>query len=143
MKNAAGEIVSECIPANDFSILVISSPELSAGEYTFWQGETQLAASADPSGGGMRPDGVMGGMPFPGQPSEMEIPEDMEPPRNGRGDDFPKRDGSMTIPEGPAMDPQMQWTVGDRGSWQGSGEESSVFAIVDGANYFSRVAAAK
>ena len=172
MKNAAGEIVAECMPVNDFSILVISAPEMTAGEYTFWQGDTQLAASAGSSGGmmgGMRPGGMMGGMQFPGGmefsgdmqfdrpgnmqmpdgmrfPENMEIPEGMQPPQGERGDSFAKWDGPMTIPEGAEMDPaQMQRPNGDRGGWQGSSsaEVSPVFTIVDGANYFSAVTAAK
>ncbi|MBP3389305.1 MAG: carbohydrate-binding domain-containing protein, partial [Clostridia bacterium] len=69
LKNAAGEAVVTWVPANDFSILVASAPELTAGEYTFWQGETRLAASSGMGGfgGGMRPGGQ--------RPGGMEPPE--------------------------------------------------------------------
>ena len=137
LKNAAGETVTACTPVNDFSILVVSSPDIAEGEYTFWRDEVQLAAAFGMGGGmmgGRRPGGMMGadgnvqppeppigmehmmppeGMTFPERMEMPERPEGMEPPEGGRGGD---------------------WT-------QGGGEPSSAFNVVDGSNYFSGVAA--
>jgi hypothetical protein len=163
LKNAAGESVAQYTPANDFSVLVVSAPELTEGEYTFWQGEKQLAASSRMGGGfgGMMP---MPGGRFPGgmeMPEGMDFPEGMEPPEGmkfpegmqmpegmefpgrgegGRGENAPKDD--MTPPEGA---PTGMFRPGGNRDWQSgeTAELSTVFTIVDGANYFSSVAAAQ
>ena len=131
LKNAAGETVAEYTPANDFSMLVVSAPELTAGEYTFWQGEKQLAASSGMGGG----FGGFGGgmMPMPGgaRPEGMEPPKGMEPP-DGAAPPVPP-EGMKDHPPKNGRDPQ-------RGEM---GELSSVFTIVNAANYFSSVAAAQ
>ena len=164
LKNADGEVVSECTPTNDFSILVISAPELTAGEYTFWQGETQLAASAGAGGGMMGGFGggkaPVGELPQIQEGAELpEMPEGMERPQNGRGD-FKKNedgtvtlpDGTVTLPDGTTVDPsQIERPEGNKGGFggrgqqggQGSGELSTTFTINDGANYFSGVSAAE
>lgn len=67
LKNEAGEEVLSCTPKNDFQYLILSSPALTAGSYTFWQGNTQLSGTAMGSMGGQMPGG-MGG--FPGQSGE-------------------------------------------------------------------------
>ena len=38
LQNADGETVGTWTPANDFTCLVVSSPDLTAGDYTLWQG---------------------------------------------------------------------------------------------------------
>ena len=119
LKNAAGEAVAEYAPANDFSMLVVSAPELTAGEYTFWQGEKQLAASSG-MGGGFGGFGGFGGgmMPMPsGQfPGGMEMPENMELPE---GMEFPGFQGDMEqfrpaegMPEGMEFPEGMQMPEG-------------------------------
>ena len=138
LKNEAGETVAEYAPANDFSILVVSSPELTAGEYTFWQGETQLAASGGMGGfgGGMMPGFGGGQRPEemeepPALPENMEdmtppegmenmerpeLPEGMERPEGGMGEVTPNEDGTITLPDGTTVDPsQMQRPEGGRG----------------------------
>ena len=59
LKNESGETVLSCAPVNAFSQLLLSSPDLAEGTYTFWQGETQLAGA---EGGGMGMGGGQGGM---------------------------------------------------------------------------------
>ena len=170
LKNAAGEAMAECAPVNDFSILVLSSSALAAGEYTFWRGDTQLAAFTGMGGsmmGGRFPGGMMRGetppellegmeniappegmefpeeMKRPERPEEkMEFPEGMERPEGGRGGFTPNEDGTITLPDGTTVDPaQMQRPEGGRGDWvQSGGERSSAFTIVNGANYFIGVA---
>lgn len=166
LKNAAGETAAQYTPANDFRILVVSSPELIAGEYTFWQGEVKLAASSGMGsfGGGWRPMmPVEEGEDWPpempenakdmGRPEGMErpeMPEDVEWPEDGRGAWTQEGGGTITRPDGATVDlTQMQRPENDgfggRGPGgqvrQGKGEHSSTFTIVDGANYFGGVAA--
>ena len=108
LKAEDGTGAGEWTPANDFTYLVVSSPDLTEGTYTLWNGETQLAGAAGMTGGhGMgdpRPDG--------GEPPEgFEIPEGMVPPEGdpGRqpGKDWPKpnEDGTITLPDGTVIDP--------------------------------------
>jgi len=133
LKNAAGDTAAECTPVNDFSILVISSPDLTAGEYTFWQGETQLSASSG-MGGGMMGGRFPGGMRQGETPPEL--PEGMENMTPPEGMEFPEGMKRPARPEG------MERPEGGRGGWtQRGGELSETFIIVDGANYFSGVAA--
>ena len=170
LKNAAGEAVAECTPANDFMYLIVSSPDLAAGEYTFWQGQTQLGTAGAGMGGGMmggqRPIMTGGEKPEemgkfdPAQmPEGMEKPEGAERPEGGRGErgEFTRNeDGTVTLPDGTTMDPGQLpqggnkgngGGFGGRGGFQGSfnsgegAELSATFTIVDGANFFSSVAA--
>lgn len=113
LKNADGNPVISYTPANDFTIMIIAGDGLTAGDYTFWQGETQLNGAAGQSFGGGGTMGHMGGDGFQQletgedtqmgqmgegiQPGGMEMPEGgfqegMEPPEMG--------DGQMTPPEG-------------------------------------------
>ena len=52
LQDADGRTVGTWTPVNDFTCLVVSSPDLTAGEYTLWQGDTQLAGSASDGMGG-------------------------------------------------------------------------------------------
>ena len=164
LKNEAGEVVFTCKPENDFTYLIVSSEELSAGTYTLWQGDTQLAASQ----GNMR-GGFKGG--FGGQmPGDMEVPENMEFPQDGQMPDFEggERPEGMYRPENGQM-PDMQLpegiekpeeigrpvegdeTAGFGGERPGNGKDfsgmqtdaelSTEIVIVDGGNYFNNVSA--
>ena len=91
MKNEKGTAVLETTPENAYSILIYSSTELTAGDYTLWSDGTQLAGSV----GGMMMGGP-GGM----APGGMEQPEGFTPPEGGEipeGFEFPEG-GEM--PEG-------------------------------------------
>lgn len=99
LKNEAGEVAGELTPANDFTYLIVSSDKLTAGTYTLWQGETQLAASKGDMGGGF-PGGMPGGFQGgerPEPPEGMELPEGMEIPEGGQMPEMPE---GMEIPEG-------------------------------------------
>ena len=89
LKNEAGDVVLTCTPENDFSYLIFSSQDMTAGTYTMWQGEKQLAASAGNMMGGF--GGFSGGMPDAfgnGQKQENgQMPEGMTPPA---GMEFPE-----------------------------------------------------
>ncbi len=111
LKNEAGEAVFECTPENDFTYLILSSEKLTAGTYTLWCGEKQLAAST----GGMQ-GGMMGGFPggeipegFPGgeMPEGMEIPEGAEQPGFNFKDAEALDPGMVRTEDVEALDPGM------------------------------------
>ena len=126
LKNAAGEEVLRCAPVNDFTYLVVSSPDLAEGDYTFWQGETQLGttgAGMGGFGGGQRPMAPNGmekpdmgdrtppeGMEKPDMegmtpPDGMEKPDGKEHPEGGRDGFTRNEDGTITLPDGTTVDP--------------------------------------
>ena len=151
LKNAQGQTVLECAPANRFTYLVLSTDTLEPGDYTLWQGDTQLTAakSEGTSGfggpqGGQRPDAM-------GQPPEgMERPDGTEPSRPD-GDQRP--DGTMgeppQLPDGEVPgDPPTDKDRGDRPQgmdgknpgdrgFQSTGEQSQTLTITQGSNFFS------
>lgn len=136
LKNEAGAEVLTCTPANDFQYLIILTPVLIPGEYTLWQGETQLSAGAG---------GQMGGPNMPGGAGPSK-PEDMEPPM-GEQPSFPVGERpSMPEGEGPSMpegeipsmpaDEPGQRPGGMGGFFGQTGVESLVLNFQAGANYF-------
>ena len=157
LKDAEGQTAGEWTPANDYTYLVVSGPELTAGTYTLWQGETQMTcstASNDTGGRGMGREMPMGDMmPPDGQepPKDFERPDGMERPE-GESGQRPQHngDGTVVLPDGTAVDPsQMTPPEGkDRfgkltGGWQDSGDERTTeFVIGDGGSYFTRIAGA-
>ena len=84
LKKSDGNIFGEYAFENGFSNLIIASEALEEGDYTFWQGETQLAGS--------KTDGMRGGTPG----GEFEFPEGGDFPW---GENFPKSEGF--VPEMP------------------------------------------
>ena len=145
LKNAAGETVADFAPANDFTYLVYASPELTAGTYTLWQGDTQLAGVA---GQGM---GGRGGM---GKP-DMEPPEGFDPSQFQRPEGGQRPENMPEPPQGGAPDGQRPEGMlppdgahegGFRpdgfGGAQQSGTRTKLFAVTDGANFFSGISAA-
>ncbi len=155
LKNEAGEtIIDKYYLENDFTYLIISSPELAEGTYTLWQGENQLSHSGNGMGGF---GGMMGGprpenMPEGEQPQK---PEGMELPDGRKPENFiVNEDGSITIPKETV---EKLWPEGFDGGKQpnfggqrpnmsfqqeNSGEVSTDFTIVNGANFFQAVTAA-
>jgi len=87
LKDSNGQKAGEWAPVNDYSILIVAGDLLAPGDYTLWQGDTQLAGSAGMMGGGMRP----GMMPQDGE--RFEMPE-------------PNEDGTITLPDGTVIDPE-------------------------------------
>ncbi len=111
LKNQDSEEVIKFESGNDFTYLVVSSNELTAGTYTLWQGETKLSASAGEGGMGMMGgfgggQGGFGGgqMPENGEMPEMgEMPEGMEMPEQGAMPEMPEgmeRPENGEMPEG-------------------------------------------
>ena len=115
LKNEAGEVVAEYTPENDFMYLIFAAEDMTAGTYTMWQGESQLAGSkgtAMGGFGGMMPEGmeIPEGMEFPGQggfSGGNEMPEGMEFPGQGG---FP---GGNEMPEGMEFPGQGEFPEGN------------------------------
>lgn len=150
LQNADGETVGTWTPVNDFTCLVVSSPDLTAGEYTLWQGDTQLAGSASDGMGGGRP---MDDSQVPGDFDPQQAPTDGERPQDPEGEtpaelqenaggdapaDPPER------PEGEAASDGAEPPADGRGP--GGGEDgqsaadlSEIFALTDGGNFFTGV----
>ena len=160
LQNADGETVGTWTPANDFTYLVVSSPDLTAGDYTLWQGDTQLAGSASggmggPGGGGGRPMG--GGEPSadfdPQQAPEGEAPPAGERPQRPEGEaptdlqenaggeapaDPPERPEGEAAPDG-AEPPADGRGPGGGGGSQSAADLSETFTLTDGGNFFTGI----
>lgn len=162
LKNADGDEVMSLWPVNDYSILLYSSPELTAGDYTLWSNEVQLAGSA--GRGMMGGPGMDGGMMPPNGQERPEMPEGMEPPKDfvppdgmgrpegdlrpgGEGQPQFNEDGTITLPDGTTIDPSegmpMDGPFGG-GGFRGDGNEpaevSSTFVVAEGGTMFAHVA---
>ena len=151
LKNAAGDVVAEVSPENDFTYLIVSSDKLTAGTYTLWQGNTQLSAAKGDMGGGFP-----GGMPgFNFEDAEtldpgMVIPEGGQMPQMPEGAERPEMPENKEIPKGGQMPEGKERPQGGRGQGGHGGqggmlnptEISTDFEIVDGGNYFNFVTAA-
>ena len=127
-------------PINDYSILIYSSPELEAGDYTLWSDETQLSGFVGEHrgiggfGAGMHPGGMMPDGQEP--PSNMERPDGMRPPERL---EFPENitpPENMTPPQ--EMDrPRGGKVSGDNPEMAGNLETTSEFTITEGGNYIT------
>ena len=156
LQDADGGTVGTWTPVNDFTCLVVSSPDLTAGDYTLWQGDTQLAGSASDGMGG--PGGMGGGRPMddsqvPGDFDPQQAPTDGERPQRPEGEapaEFQENAGGDAPadpperPEGEAAPDGAEPPADGRGP--GSGEDgqsaadlSEIFALTDGGNFFTGV----
>lgn len=139
LKNSDKKVVGEYSPVNDFTYLIVAGDELTPGAYTFWQGDTQLAARQEGNGQGGMPHGERPEIPN-GAGRPPEIPEGMEPPEKPNGERPQMPNGNAPQgerPEGMENMPPPDAMGNDR---LPSGERSTVFTIVKGGNYFSNVA---
>ncbi len=156
LKNSEGEAVYTCAPKNDFSILILAGDFLQPGEYTLWQGETQLAGAAGGRmggfGGAMRPEGDFDHEKMP----EPELPEDF---RGQHPNDAikPNADGTIILPDGTVLNPkdmpQPDLPRGDLPNMPApdkfGGKSSDImvvtvspaFSITEGGNMFSSIRA--
>ena len=119
LKVANGKTVVECALPNAYSVLVISSSALKAGDYTLWNGSVQLAGTNSGNGIGGAPAGMTPPEDFGG-----DFGDRPEPPN----DDF----GRPDRPNGEFAPPNGDAPTG--------GERSPSFLLTDGANVFSNVA---
>lgn len=165
LKSENGSVVFSAAPTNDFSYLVVSSPNLKAGTYTFYNGETQLsgtkAATAEGLGGGMRPNGNKsqqntGEAPTP-PPTDGEQPaknpqggRELSPPEGNFQKPPKKPDGNGEAPQKPDFGgerptgnftPPASDSRPSRPSTgeSAAGESSNRFTLTDGANYFNNL----
>ena len=156
LKNLENKVVGDYAPTNDFTYLLIAGDELTPGDYTFWQGDTQLSASTMGNMQGERPQGQRPEMPN-GEMPNGEMPEGFTPPEKPQGDiqQFPGNIADMenfTRPENmngeqpPQMPndeqpqgerPQMPNNMGEMGMT--NGENSTTFIIIKGGNQFANV----
>ena len=150
LKNSSGEVVGEYTPTNAFTYLIIAGDELSLGEYTFWQGNTQLTASAMQNMNGGMPQGNRPEIPNGKQPphgnAPPEAPEGQEKPGHPNGEPSRMPNGEPPeMPDGerPEM-PEGMTPPNDMGGMMGgnmmqNGEVSATFTIVKGGNQFTNV----
>ena len=153
LKDKDDKVVASYTPENDFTYMIIAGDDLIEGEYTFYQGEQQLVASAGMQGGmmpGMQPGGFeQGERPEP--PNGMEHPEGFEQgerpePPNGmeHPEGFEPSNGieppqGFEPPEG--FEPPQGMEPGRRPEqgMQSPAELSPIFKIIAGQNQFSFV----
>lgn len=157
LKNADGAEILSVSPTNAFTYLVVSSPELTEGEYSLECDGEKMAVSTGnsvgmPVQGGMgRPDGMGEPPEMPdgmGEPPEMpdgmgeppEIPDGMgEPPEMTDGMSEPPQmpDGMGEPPERPSgMEEPPERPDGQHGGFYFS-ETSESFTINNGGNFIT------
>lgn len=134
LKNSNKKVVCEYAPTNAHTYLIIAGDELVPGEYTFWQGDTQLTGSTmKKMQGGMpqdeRPEPPNGERP---QMPNGEMPQGERPePPNGEMPEMPEGMENMTPPD------NMGGMMG--GNVMTNGETSTTFSIEKGGNQFANV----
>ena len=139
LKAQNGSALLETCPENAYSVLIYSSPNLTAGTYTLWSEDRQLAGQTGGigSGAGMKPDGTNPG----NKPDDMSgnMPGGMPPPQG----QMPPNGG---FPDGftpPAGNPPAKPEAGRPGTPGNGGDPSqtpaSEFIIRDGANMFGGI----
>ena len=138
LQNADGETVGTWTPANDFTCLVVSSPDLTAGDYTLWQGDTQLAGTMSDGVGSPGGGRHMGGEAPPADLDPWQAPEGEVPENAGSEvpDDPPERPDGEMEPDG------RESPAGGRGPGGGEGGQSAAglsktFTLSDGGSFFN------
>ena len=143
------QTAGEWTPANDFTYLVVSSPDLTAGSYTLWGGGSQLACSTTSTMGGMGGPGI-GGME-PGQrPEGQEMPEGqtppdgMTPPESQTPPQDMERPEDITPPDGATPPDDLGQRPEGPGSRPGTGMDASgvmtkVFVVEGGGTFFTGI----
>ena len=117
LKDGEGKAAYTCAPKNDFSILILAGDHLQPGDYTLWQGETQLAGAV---GGNMMGGfgGFGGGMMQPGGDFKFEnmpqMPEGGFDPEN-----FQFGEGAVKLPDGSTFDPENMPESMPQPDWSG------------------------
>ncbi len=150
LKNAENNVIGEYAPTNDFKYLLVAGDELVEGDYTFWQGDTQLSAYSMGNIQGEKPisEGQQSFENMNGERPELpenmenppEVPEDMtrpdgEIPQMPNGERPEKPEGEQQFPDGAR--PEKPDGMGGMGMM--NGKLSTAFTIVKGGNQFSNV----
>ncbi|MBR5234335.1 MAG: carbohydrate-binding domain-containing protein [Clostridia bacterium] len=156
LKNAENKVIGKYSPTNDFAYLLVAGDELVAGDYTFWQDDTQLSAYSTGNMQGEKPMGdtqqppenMNGERPQPPENIENppEMPENMtrpdgEPPRmptserpempNGERHEMPDGAENITHPD------NMAGMMGN--NMVSNDKVSTIFTLVKGGNQFTNV----
>ncbi len=127
LRDSQGNTVEELTPENAFTYLIVAREDWSPGQYSFWEGDTQLAFGGVGAGQGSPPlpqDGDSDGE-LPQKP-EGEPPEGIAPPQPSD-----RTPSLVPPPEGTGQMPP-----GEFGQDQ---EAQAVFEIQKGANAFFSV----
>ena len=150
LKNKKGKKIAEYNTTNAFTYLIIAGDELAEGDYTFWQGGTQLTATKSqnmqggmfgggrPNFGGGEPPEMPDGMQRPDMPNgkrprgeRPQMPEGMEPPEKPNGEQPDAVTGAT---------PPVNFGGGMMGNnMMPNGESSTMFTITKGGNQFINV----
>ena len=147
LKDSSGKAVGEYAPTNAFTYLIVAGDVLTPGEYTFWQGDTQLAASSMQNMPGEMPQGGRGEKNQGQQETPPEIPGDVERPEQPNEEPPQMPDGQMQNGEPPQM-PDGEMPYGERpempdgmmgGNRMPAGETSEIFTIAKDENLFFNV----
>ncbi len=147
LKNSESTAVAENEVKNDFSYLIISTDNLTEGDYTLWQGNTQLQGISTGNMGGpggkdfqngqnMTPPQRVEGMTPPEGIENMIHPEgmeDMTPPEGAENITRPEKPDNEENDGEFGQHPDFNFNPG------ATGELSSIFTIKAGENYFSNV----
>ena len=138
LKNSSGKVVGEYAPINAFTYLVVTGDELSPGEYSFWQGDTQLTASTMQNMNGGMPQGNR-----PETPDGEQLPPGGTPPEAPEGQERPGQPNGEPpqMPDGENPEMAVGMTPPDHmgGNRMPNGEVSAIFTIVKGGNRFANV----
>lgn len=137
MKNKNGKALFEHIPQNKYSVMIYSSPDLTEGAYTLWDGDNQLAVGVG--------DMMMGGQQKPSMKPEGDFAEGRVPPE--RPKDFERPEGEKPSdqrepPEGvepPKNSEFPERPNGQNGDILNPQELTTEFKVVNGANMFSSI----
>lgn len=128
LKNSSEKSVAEFSPKNDFSCLILSSDQLSEGNYTLWEDTSQLSVASQEMQDGFG-DGPVPGA-FDGKPGGMQPPESMEFPADvdfQRGEQPEPPEDKKTPPgKRPDSVPFIDLIA----------EAQTEFELKNGANYF-------
>ena len=140
LKNSNKKVICEYAPVNAHTYLIIADDELVPGEYTFWQGNTQLTGSSIKNMQGGMPQGERHERPQ-GEQSEKdtqpEVPDGMERPEPPSGERPQMPSGER--PEMPEGMENMTPTDKMGGNMMTHSETSAKFTIAKSGNLFVNV----
>lgn len=131
LKNAFGDSLFQYTPENNYSYLILSSPELAEGNYTLWQNDEQLSAISGSFGGGN------GGIPGGPKPEGMEPPQNGEKPKDMKKPQDKKMPEGMEKPQDGKMPPEGEMPKNmEKDDRSNFGEASTDIHIGSGGNQF-------
>lgn len=144
MKDKDGKEIFNVTPANDYSILIYSTPDLKEGTYTLWSDGVMLSGAKAMFGG--RGGRGMGGE----RPEGMERPEDFDPETmkpKGNPENMPGGFKGGERPQGDAVPPERPEGTGKMPSFSSQAnikiETNPDFEIEEGSNMFAMVGKAQ